>query len=193
MAIDEGMGRWRATALNVRLCALGPEHAESMFRWMLDPEVSANIGLRSEPSLERTQDWIRRAAAALDVRAYAVLLRGEHVGNIVFDRLDPYLESARVSMYVGEPSARGGGVGTIALRLGLADVFVNLSLHKVWLTVHVRNLRAVRAYLKLGFVMEGILRDEFRFGGEFIPVFYMGLLREEFERLNPPTQIFANR
>jgi RimJ/RimL family protein N-acetyltransferase len=182
--MDEVAGRWHADPKDVGLTALRPEHAESMFRWMTDTEVSGNIGLRSEPSLEKTQAWIRRAVDDPDIQAYAILFRGQHVGNIVFDRLDRHLESARMSMYVGESSARGGGVGAIALRLALADAFVTLSLHKVWLTVHIRNFRAIHLYLKLGFVMEGILRDEFRLGAELIPIFYMGLLRQDFEYLN---------
>lgn len=186
--MDEVAGRWHADPQEVGLTALRPEHADSMFRWMADTEVSRNIGLRSQPSLEKTQTWIRRAVDDPEVRAYAILFRGQHVGNIVFDRLDRHLESARMSMYVGEASARGGGVGAIALRLALAHAFVTLSVHKVWLTVHIRNIRAIHLYLKLGFVMEGILRDEFRLGAELIPVFYMGILRREFECLNAAGQ-----
>jgi len=114
-----------------------------------------HIGLRSEPSLEKTQAWIRRAADDPQMRAYAILRRDQHVGNVIFDRLDSHLASARMSMYIGEPSDRGAGVGTVALRLALAEVFESLSLHKVWLTVHVKNVRAIRVYLKFGFVMEG--------------------------------------
>jgi RimJ/RimL family protein N-acetyltransferase len=170
---------------DIRLIPLAPEHAENMFRWMCDSDVTGNIGLRSEPSLQKTQAWIRRAVDDPQMRAYAVLLSGQHVGNIIFDRLDSLLANARMSMYLGERSIRGAGVGTIALRLALADAFESLSLHKVWLTVHVRNMAAIRTYLKLGFVMEGILRDEFRLNGQLIPVFYMGILREEFRRLHP--------
>ena len=62
--------------------------------------------------------------------------------------------------------------------------FEILSLHKVWLTVHVHNNRAIRTYLKAGFVVEGILRDEFRLAGQFVDVFYMGMCRTDFDRLD---------
>jgi RimJ/RimL family protein N-acetyltransferase len=168
---------------DVSLVPLGFEHAENMFRWMLDREVSSNLGLRTEPSLEKTQQWLGQALNDPQVRAYGVILGGRHVGNVIFDRLDPYLGNARLSMYIGEREARGRGVGSAALRLSLAEAFERLSLNKVWLTVHIYNTRAVRLYLKVGFTMEGVLREEFCLDGRLIPAFYMGILRAEFDRL----------
>jgi diamine N-acetyltransferase len=58
-----------------------------------------------------------------------------------------------------------------------------MGLHKVWLTVHSRNAPAIGAYVRLGFMLEGILRDEFWLAGQRLPALYMGLLREDFEQL----------
>jgi RimJ/RimL family protein N-acetyltransferase len=171
---------------DVRLAPLGSEHAEDMFRWMMDPDISSNLGLRTEPSIEKTRRWLRAAMDNPQMRAYAILFEGRHVGNVVLDRLDSHLANARLSIYIGESEARGRGVGSAALRLGLIEAFHGLALHKVWLIAHISNIGAVRAYLKAGFVMEGILRDEFRLRGQLIPAFYMGILREEFERLETP-------
>jgi len=168
----------------VQLVPLNAEHAKNMFQWMTDLEVSANIGLRSEPTLEKTQAWIRRALNDPETRAYAILLAECQVGSLVFDRIDPYLSNARLSIYIGPETARGRGVGSVAIRLGLIQAFEMLALHKVWLKVHVHNTRAIRTYLKAGFVMEGILRDEFRLAGEFVDAFYMGMRRADFERLD---------
>jgi RimJ/RimL family protein N-acetyltransferase len=149
---------------------------------MADPEVSLNLGLRTEPSLEKTYNWLRRALEDQGTRAYAILLSDRHVGNLILDRIDDYLANARLSIYIGEREARGRGVGSKALQLGLAEAFERLSLHKVWLTVHTNNIRAIRTYLRAGFVMEGILRDEFRLNGQLVAAFYMGILRREFNR-----------
>jgi hypothetical protein len=46
---------------DVRISPLGFEHAENMLRWMTDPDVSDNVGLRTQPSLEGTDNWLRRA------------------------------------------------------------------------------------------------------------------------------------
>ena len=44
----------RPLRADVSLVPIEPAHAENMYRWMCDPEVSDNIGLRSAPSIEKT-------------------------------------------------------------------------------------------------------------------------------------------
>ena len=56
-----------------------------------------------------------------------------------------------------------------------------MSLNKVWLTVHASNRSAIRTYTKLGFEIEGILRDEFWYHKKRLDVFYMGILLKNFD------------
>ena len=84
---------------DIRLEPLGLQHTSNMFRWMSDPEVSANLGLRSEPSLEKTQSWLSKALESREILGFAIMSDGSHVGNLVFDRLDEYLSSARISFW----------------------------------------------------------------------------------------------
>ena len=168
---------------DVALAPLELEHAPKMFEWMCDPAVRENIGLRSDPSLERTAAWIENALRDDSIRAIAVLLAGRHVGNVVLDRIDRYLSTARFSIYIGEPSARGGGVGTSATYCAAEVGFRELGLYKIWLTVHCRNRAAIQAYKKVGFVQEGVLRGEFLLDGERLDALYMGLLKDDFEQL----------
>ncbi len=161
-----------------------PEYAPAMLRWMCDPAVSMNLGLRNEPTLERTQEWIARAQAGEGILAYALLLNNRHVGNLVFDRHDDYLASSRLSVYIGEPDARGAGVGLTGMYLGIRQCFETLDFHKIWLVVYAENSRAISAYSRLGFEVEGTLRDEFRTGEGWANALYMGLLRMDFERLS---------
>lgn len=169
---------------DVAIGPLLPEYADNMVRWMGDPAVSENLGLRQEPSLERTIQWLERARDADDLHGFAILHDGRHVGNVVIDRIDAYLATGRLSVYVGESGARSAGIGVTGMYLALGRGFEELQLHKVWLTVHTRNHRAIHTYDKLGFALEGILRDEFWLRGERLSVFYMGLLRSDYGRLN---------
>jgi RimJ/RimL family protein N-acetyltransferase len=172
---------------DVKLALLSPDHASAMFRWMCDAFVIENIGLRSKPSLEKTSVWIAKALSDESIRAYAIHLGDQHVGNVVLDQIDRWLDIARISIYVGEPHARGAGVGRTALYLALEQAFNALNLHKVRLTVHARNLIAFNSYQALGFQVEGVLRDEFVLHGERLAAFYMGLLADEFRRITTET------
>lgn len=165
---------------DVELAALGLDAAPRMLAWMQDPEVAGNIGLSREPSLEGTLAWLKKAQTRQTVMAFAILLQGQHVGNVVFDQVERHLGMARLSIYLGEPEARGKGVGLTGICLALREVFGQPGWHKVWLTVHVENHAAIRTYEKIGFQREGLLREAFLVGGRRVDMLYMGLLKSEF-------------
>lgn len=159
------------------LTPLQERHAPAMLSWMRDPEVAENLGLRSEPSLERTLAWIARAATDSDTVPLAIEHAGQHVGNVILDRIDRYLGTGRLSIYIGEATARGMKLGQRSLKLAAEHAFDTLGLHKIWLTVHVHNARAIAAYTAAGFAIEGVLRDEFILRGKRCNALLMGLLR----------------
>jgi len=165
---------------DVSIGPLTPDHAPNMFAWMEDPEVSANVGLSRPASLENTRAWIAAALSGTTVCPYAIIVAGRHVGNVILDQRDSHLESARLSVYVGPRESRGSGVGVTGMYLALQDGFAAHGLNKVWLTVHARNSRAICAYARLGFEVEGVLRDGFLLAGERLSALYMGLLRKDF-------------
>jgi RimJ/RimL family protein N-acetyltransferase len=154
-----------------------------MYKWMRDPEIRRNLGLRAEPSLERTLVWITNALADPLIHPHVILLEGDHVGNVILDRLDHHLSTARLSVYIGEAMVRGSGVGLTAIYLALSEAFHKLGLYKVWLTVRVDNVAAIKTYSRMGFVHEGILRGEFLYKGERADALYFELLAEEFDQI----------
>lgn len=169
---------------DVELTSLNSAHAAAMFEWMCDPYISGNIGLTREPSLEKTRQWIEATHDDQRIRPFGILLAGRHVGNVVLDHIESGLGTVRLSIYIGEPNVRSGGVGTTAMYLALKLAFEQLDLHKVWLTVHPQNFQAICVYSRLGFVLEGIHRDEFLIEGRRVPALYMGLLETEFDALS---------
>jgi RimJ/RimL family protein N-acetyltransferase len=168
---------------DVALLPLTPEHAGRMFAWMQDAAVRDGIGLRDTPSPEKTDDWVRRALADPATRPFAIYHRDEHVGNVVLDRRDAVLQMARLSIYIGDERVRGRGVGSTAVFLAARFAFREWGLHKLWLTAHEENRAALAAYERVGFVREGLLRDEFLHAGRRLAAVYMGLLAADFARV----------
>jgi len=166
---------------DVSLQPLALSHAAAMFCWVSDPEISQNIGLRSEPTLEKTQAWISNALNDASIKPFAIYLGRQHAGIVVLDRIDAHLSTARFSIYIGERAARGAGIGASAAYLACAEGFRALPLNKIGLVVHVENKTAITCYARLGFKLEGTLRDEFKLNGRLIDAHYMGLLRRDFE------------
>jgi RimJ/RimL family protein N-acetyltransferase len=173
-----------STRPDVALVPLSPDDAPRMYQWMLDPAVAKGIGLRRAPSIEATKSWIEKALVDSAIRAFAIRIGSEHVGNVVLDRIDQALQTARLSIYIGAADARGKRIGSTALALACRKGFEELGLNKIWLTVHARNSSALAAYVRCGFLVEGVLRDEFLLDGERIPAIYMGLVKRDYERRN---------
>lgn len=67
-------------------------------------------------------------------------------------------------------------------RLFLCYGFEQLGLRRISLDVLNFNPRAKRVYDKLGFVTEGVLREEHRWGDEWIDVTIMSMLAREWDR-----------
>jgi RimJ/RimL family protein N-acetyltransferase len=168
---------------DVSLAEITEQCASRMLCWMQQPDLAEEIGLSVEPSLERTLDWIHRAALKSDIRAWAIHHCGVHIGNIVFDQFDRKAGSTRMSVYLGDPESRGMGIGSVAIYEGLTRIFDEAALHRIWLTVHAENSSAIRVYQSLGFQIEGRLREAFLRRGKRIDALYFGLLRSEFFRL----------
>ena len=73
--------------------------------------------------------------------------------------IDAANRSARLGIGILDAARLGRGLGVEAIRLALAYGFDHLNLHRVSLTVLADNARAIAAYTRCGFVVEGRFRD----------------------------------
>jgi len=107
----------------------------------------------------------------------------ECVGEAVLNQWDPGNESCNFRIFIG-PHGRDRGLGTEATRLLIGHGFERLGLHRISLEVYAFNPRARRAYEKVGFRVEGVLRESFRYNGEWIDATVMSILASEW----PPSR-----
>ncbi|MGN6378618.1 MAG: GNAT family N-acetyltransferase [Gaiellales bacterium] len=142
------------------LAALAPlrvEQAPDWARWLNDPDTTRYLyGRRERPpghvSLEEMVDWGRRMLA--DPWRMAVAIESAADGTVVGNaRLVPMLRGrARYSIVIGEADHRGRGLGTEATRLMCRLGFSHMGVREIVLDVDPRNLPAVAAYRRAGFV-----------------------------------------
>jgi len=74
---------------------------------------------------------------------------------------------------------QGKGLGKEATKLVVEYAIKKLNLHKIQLEVIADNKRAIELYKSLGFVEEGILKQQFYFDGIYFDVIVMGYLRDQ--------------
>ncbi|MGZ4650005.1 MAG: GNAT family N-acetyltransferase [Kineosporiaceae bacterium] len=92
--------------------------------------------------------------------------------------------NAEANIFIGPPY-QGQGYGSDAMRVLVRYGFLELGLHRIELGVFAYNERAVAAYTKAGFVVEGRRRDRVLHGGAFHDDLVMGILRPDWERRQP--------
>lgn len=166
----------------VVLRPLGPGDLPRCVKWFSDPHVTRFLGRDAGITLAEEERWFREYVTRSDEQIFAIVVDGTHVGNVGLHRVDRAHRKADLGILIGETDLWSRGFGTDAIRAVLRYAFGGLALHKVSLHVLEYNERAIHAYEKVGFVREGIHREDVYKDGRFIDVVRMGILAREFER-----------
>ena len=86
-----------------------------------------------------------------------------------------------LSITISKKDERGKGHGTRAIKLILDRAFNEHKLHKVHLVVAENNDVGRYVYKKCGFIEEGKLRDHYIINGEYVDMYFMSILEDEFK------------
>ena len=155
---------------SITLDALQEQH----FDWLLQIEAAA----RREGFI-RGNDRAGHAAffAQADSLYLRIMCAGEPAGYVIlsgFSGPDKVIELGRI---VIDEAFRG--IGQMALKAIIARIFADPEIHKIWLDTLDHNLKGQHIYTKLGFTLEGRLRETFLMNDRRHDMLIYGLLREE--------------
>ena len=103
------------------------------------------------------------------------------VGVVRLAPVDAANRSARLGIGILDPTRLGQGLGTEAIRLALGWGFDHLDLHRVSLTVLADNTRAIAAYTRCGFSVEGLFRDTLLRDGAWHDDLSMAIVKPQWE------------
>jgi RimJ/RimL family protein N-acetyltransferase len=166
------------------------EDAPLLAPWVNDPEVTRTLLIHRPVSLQAEVAFIDRVSQSeQDVVLGMVLKDGDRlIGAAGLDQVDVKNRHARFGMLIGDKGEWGKGYGTEATGLLVGFAFQTLNLNRVWLHVYEYNERGLRAYAKVGFRREGVLRQDTYREGRYWDTVVMGILRAEWEagRRGPP-------
>jgi RimJ/RimL family protein N-acetyltransferase len=169
----------------VRLVAMNSEvDAEVFARWDVDSEYLRQLD--SGPQLPHCAKKIKESiekqqsedpnTIMFSVRTLADDIL---IGGVTFDGIDWQHGTTFVAIGIGEPAYRGKGYGTDAMRVMLRYGFRELNLQRIQLDVFSYNERAMKSYLKAGFVMEGRQRGMLLRNGRRWDFVYMSVRCDE--------------
>jgi RimJ/RimL family protein N-acetyltransferase len=165
----------------VRLRPIRLDDVDAIMTWINDPEVTKNFaGMSSEITREQELAFLESILASETDRLYAIEdFEGRYLGNAGIHKIYWPARNGRLGIVLGARDARGRGLGSEALNLLCAVGFRELGLHKLWLVHYATNERMRHVARKLGFVEEGVLRDEYFHRGEFHDMVRHSLLEDE--------------
>ncbi len=155
------------------------DDAGHLARWRTDPEVNRWMCDDPPASLAGWAAWTSAFIADSDQRGWIILSGKAPVGFLSLAGLTGPHRRAEWGWYVGDPGARGRGVGRAAQALGLDKAFTDLGLEKVWAEVLAENDPALKAQGAAGFQREGYLRRHALKDGEFRDVVLLAILAED--------------
>ena len=101
------------------------------------------------------------------------------IGFVGLDDISWHNGSSWVGIGIGERKYWSKGYGTDAMQIIACYAFEELDLHRLTLNVFAYNTRAIRAYEKIGYQVEGRIAEAVHREGKRWDVIFMGLLRED--------------
>ena len=151
---------------------------EQVLAWRNHDDIRRYMYTKHEITLSEHTNWFKKASN--DSNHYLLVFEINSVasGFVNINKLT-HGDIAEWGFYVAPDSEKGTGK-----RLGITALnyaFQTLKLHKICGQALAYNTPSVRFHMSLGFLQEGILRDQHFNGQHYYDVVHFGLLADEWE------------
>jgi RimJ/RimL family protein N-acetyltransferase len=169
-----------------------PENLEAFRRWYADREIARLARYQESPMrTEEIERFFTARVVGPEALAMAVHLRATDrlIGTCAFSQLDADNGSALYHITIGESDVWGKGYGTEATQLMLDHAFGAMGLHRIALFVFEFNERAVRAYKRCGFVIEGRARESIWRDGRWWDELAMSVLESDWRKRRAEVEV----
>lgn len=173
--------------LKTSIRSVEEDDIDIVYQWYNDQEINlwSSGAWPINTLLSKDQIAVKFLDGAPDVYRYSILEENSRlIGTIGFKELNIPSRSASLYIVIGDKSYWGKGYGTDALIVFVRFLFTQWNLHRITLDTWDENIRAIRAYEKVGFIIEGRQREARYVYGSYHDSILMGLLRSEFLALH---------
>jgi RimJ/RimL family protein N-acetyltransferase len=152
-------------------------------KWLNNPKIFKFLSDKPvKTTLVKQKKWFADYLKSIDKKFFTILVDEKPIGMMGLSDIDKVIKKAEVFIWIGEDEYRGRGFGEQAMKYLIDYAFKKLQLRKLTLGVFEFNKHAVQVYKKLGFKIEGRLRDNCIFNGKFYDDFLMALFNENFQK-----------
>ena len=172
----------------VRFRAIEKSDLAAMARWLNDPEMGQMVVGWSFPVSNASQDaWFERSGADnRNIRLIVETHEGEVIGLTGLWDIDWHNRHALTALKLDGPKVQGKGFGTDAILTLCSYAFYTVGLERLWGEILPFIVASYRAYVeKCGWRVEGRLRNHVYRAGRMWDLYRVGILRSDFDLLEP--------
>ncbi len=167
----------------VQLRLINANDYGSITRWVNDRKVTHYMFYGQKPLTEKqVSDQFEREMS--DHNSIIMILIEKKsklaIGVVGFYEIHQTARKAELRILIGEREAWGKGYGTEAIEMLTYYGFDRLNLNRIWLGVTSENKRALNAYKKAGYQVEGILRQDLYRNSNYYDSIRMAILRTDY-------------
>jgi len=165
----------------VYLRPLEKEDGPALVPWLNDPAVTRTLQISQPMSLLAEIAYLEKISQSKDDVTLGIVSRQSDklIGAAGLHQIDWRARHASFGILIGILEEWGKGYGTEATHLMMHHAFGTMNLNRVWLHVVSTHEAGIRAYERVGFRREGVLRQQFYREGRYQDLLVMAILRDE--------------
>jgi ribosomal-protein-alanine N-acetyltransferase len=159
---------------------------ESYSQWLNDSEVNRYIEARhTHHTVESCREFVRKVNLDPAHHLFGIFLQsdGSHIGNIKLGFIDKHHDTGQLGILIGQKMCWGKGFATESIKSITLWGFEFLHLEKIEAGCYEENTASLRAFLKVGYQVEGFLRSHSNFAKKRSASFLLGILPHEIRKL----------
>lgn len=165
----------------VLLRPIGVEDTDNIVRWRNSEQVKRNLFSQANITRESHLEYLKRFVETGRCKQFIIEAADAHldIGTVFIKNIDEDNRKAEFGILIGEECARGKGYGTAATDQMLKIAFEQYNMNRIYLHVLEENIAGIKAYLKAGFIKEGLLIEDFCRGEQYHNVVVMGITQRD--------------
>ena len=162
--------------------------AAQLSTWINNREVTRFLKPHRPVNLQSQEEFIEHSRKSTSDVVFGVVAKDNDrlIGCTGLHDFDQVNRHCFLGILIGDTTNWGKGYGTEAIRLVTKYAFESLNFNRVWLHVYDFNERGIKAYEKVGFKREGVLRQHTYREGRYHDVLSMAILRSDWDEAQRP-------
>lgn len=164
----------------VTIRSLLPEDSDSYFEWINNKALVLKNSDYKPISKTDHEKWFNTITQHQNLAIFSIVANETNklIGSCSLRNINQHHKNAELQIRIGDFAYHNRGFGSEATTLLVQYGFNVLNLKRIYLHVFCTNHRAIRAYEKCQFILEGILKKAAYIEGAFIDVALMAIIND---------------